>query len=122
MHGQESHRQTIDTLLLWVSQAEEKIQTAICESAIGTGYEDALKRQIYGRLGTIFCPEQRCFRRKLLFDRQKMPWVPAAHPDLHEAPQALIEFQVVGSVRSVNKNTASREARLAVPAAKARFS
>lgn len=37
--------------LAWVSQAEKDIQLAITESAFGTGYEDALKREIYSRLG-----------------------------------------------------------------------
>lgn len=35
----------------WVAEAEKVIQTAITESAFGTGYEDALKREIYLRLG-----------------------------------------------------------------------
>lgn len=41
----------LDRFLLWMSDAELDIQTAIAESAFGTGYEDALKREIYGRLG-----------------------------------------------------------------------
>jgi hypothetical protein len=41
----------VDAFLEWVSQAEQDIDTAINESAFGTGYEDALKREIYSRLG-----------------------------------------------------------------------
>lgn len=43
--------EALDTFLGWVSQAENDIQTAIQESAFGTGYEDALKKEIYSRLG-----------------------------------------------------------------------
>lgn len=41
----------VTEFIKWVSQAEKDIQTAITESAFGTGYEDALKREIYLRLG-----------------------------------------------------------------------
>jgi hypothetical protein len=37
--------------LTWVSEIEKNIATAIAESALGTGYEDALKREIHSRLG-----------------------------------------------------------------------
>jgi hypothetical protein len=43
--------EAVNQFLIWVSQAEKDIETAITESALGTGYEDALKREIYGRLG-----------------------------------------------------------------------
>jgi hypothetical protein len=43
--------QALDRFLEWVSVAEGDIQTAIAESAFGTGYEDALKREVYARLG-----------------------------------------------------------------------
>jgi hypothetical protein len=43
--------QALDRFLEWVSAAEGDIQTAIAESAFGTGYEDALKREVYSRLG-----------------------------------------------------------------------
>lgn len=41
----------LDKFLEWVSEAEEDIKTAIAESAFGTGYEDALKKEVYLRLG-----------------------------------------------------------------------
>jgi hypothetical protein len=41
----------VTEFLVWVSQADEDVQAAITESAFGTGYEDALKREIYLRLG-----------------------------------------------------------------------
>jgi hypothetical protein len=48
-------RRTMDdaltSFLKWVSAAEQDIQTAITESAFGTGYEDMLKKEIYTRLG-----------------------------------------------------------------------
>jgi hypothetical protein len=37
--------------LKWIAQIEKDIAMAISESALGTGYEDALKREIYTRLG-----------------------------------------------------------------------
>lgn len=43
--------EAVDMLLGWVAEAESDINTAINESAFGTGYEDALKREIYSRLG-----------------------------------------------------------------------
>lgn len=43
--------EALDAFLAWVSQAEKDIETAIQESAFGTGYEDALKKEIYSRLG-----------------------------------------------------------------------
>ena len=41
----------LDKFLGWVAEAEEDIKTAIAESAFGTGYEEALKKEIYSRLG-----------------------------------------------------------------------
>ncbi len=41
----------VNRFLGWVSQTEHDIETAITESALGTGYEHALKQQIYSRLG-----------------------------------------------------------------------
>jgi hypothetical protein len=41
----------VNDFLKWVSEAEQDIQTAITESAFGTGYEDILKKEIYTRLG-----------------------------------------------------------------------
>lgn len=43
--------EALDEFLGWVSEAEGDILTAIEESAFGTGYEDALKREVYTRLG-----------------------------------------------------------------------
>ena len=37
--------------LKWVAEIEKDIAKAISESALGTGYEDALRREIYARLG-----------------------------------------------------------------------
>jgi hypothetical protein len=37
--------------LSWVAQTDQDIDAAINESALGTGYEDALKKEIYNRLG-----------------------------------------------------------------------
>jgi hypothetical protein len=34
-----------------VAQTDQDIDAAINESALGTGYEDALKKEIYNRLG-----------------------------------------------------------------------
>jgi hypothetical protein len=54
----------LSDFLGWISEAEEDIETAIRESAFGTGYEDALKREVYTRLGihpltwAKFLPEQ----------------------------------------------------------------
>ena len=41
----------MNDFLKWLEQAEKDIETAITESAFGTGYEDALKREVYLRLG-----------------------------------------------------------------------
>ncbi|WP_298253918.1 hypothetical protein [Bradyrhizobium sp.] len=41
----------VEAFLKWVAEAEEDIDAAIRESAFGTGYEEALKREIYSRLG-----------------------------------------------------------------------
>jgi hypothetical protein len=41
----------VNDFLKWLEQAEKDIETAITESAFGTGYEDALKREVYLRLG-----------------------------------------------------------------------
>jgi hypothetical protein len=43
--------EAINKFLAWVSQTEADIETAIAESALGTGYEDALKKEVYTRLG-----------------------------------------------------------------------
>lgn len=43
--------EALNKFLGWVSEAESDIRTAITESAFGTGYEDALKREVYTRLG-----------------------------------------------------------------------
>jgi hypothetical protein len=41
----------VNKFLAWVTQTEKEIETAITESALGTGYEDALKQEVYNRLG-----------------------------------------------------------------------
>jgi hypothetical protein len=41
----------VNQFILWVSDIEGDIETAITESALGTGYEDVLKREVYNRLG-----------------------------------------------------------------------
>lgn len=41
----------VNDFLKWMANAEKDIQAAITESAFGTGYEDALKKEIYSRLG-----------------------------------------------------------------------
>lgn len=41
----------LNSFLKWTSEIEKDINTAIAESALGTGYEDALRREIYSRLG-----------------------------------------------------------------------
>ena len=41
----------VNKFLLWIAQTEEDIETAISESALGTGYEDDLRREVYNRLG-----------------------------------------------------------------------
>jgi hypothetical protein len=41
----------VNKFLLWVTKTDEQIDKAISESAYGTGYEDALKREVYNRLG-----------------------------------------------------------------------
>jgi hypothetical protein len=41
----------VTDFLAWVSHIEEEIGVAIRDSALGTGYEDALKREVYKRLG-----------------------------------------------------------------------
>jgi hypothetical protein len=41
----------LSEFLKWVVQIEKNVSTAIAESALGTGYEDALRREIYARLG-----------------------------------------------------------------------
>lgn len=43
--------QALNGFLKWMSDAEQEIDTAINESAFGTGYEDNLKKEIYSRLG-----------------------------------------------------------------------
>jgi hypothetical protein len=43
--------QALDDFLGWLAQAEKDIDKAINESAFGTGYEDALKKEVYARLG-----------------------------------------------------------------------
>jgi hypothetical protein len=50
-----SDRKTMDEavnkFLIWVSKTDQEIEKAISESAYGTGYEDALKKEVYNRLG-----------------------------------------------------------------------
>lgn len=50
-----SDRKTMDhaitQFIQWVAQIEKDIDIAIVESALGTGYEDTLKREVYTRLG-----------------------------------------------------------------------
>jgi hypothetical protein len=41
----------VNKFLDWVSTTDEAIEKAIRESAYGTGYEDALKKEVYRRLG-----------------------------------------------------------------------
>jgi len=41
----------LSEFLKWAVQIEKNVSTAIAESALGTGYEDALRREIYARLG-----------------------------------------------------------------------
>jgi hypothetical protein len=43
--------QAVNQFIAWVSEAEKEIEIAIAESAMGTGYEDILKQEIYKRLG-----------------------------------------------------------------------
>jgi hypothetical protein len=43
--------EAVDKFLAWVSKTDQDIEKAIRESAYGTGYEDALKKEVYGRLG-----------------------------------------------------------------------
>jgi len=43
--------EALDGFLRWLSTAEIDIQSAIAESAFGTGYEEALKKEVYLRLG-----------------------------------------------------------------------
>lgn len=43
--------EALNNFLGWVLEADKDIQRAIRESAFGTGYEDALKREVYSRLG-----------------------------------------------------------------------
>ncbi|HLP66084.1 MAG TPA: hypothetical protein VK181_01045 [Rhizobium sp.] len=43
--------QALDKFFEWVLEAEEEIKSAVNESAFGTGYEDALKKEVYSRLG-----------------------------------------------------------------------
>jgi hypothetical protein len=43
--------EAVNKFLAWVSQADKDIETAISESALGTGYEVQLKREVYDRLG-----------------------------------------------------------------------
>lgn len=46
-----SMEQAVTRFLDWVSGIEREIDAAIANSALGTGYEDALKKEIYARLG-----------------------------------------------------------------------
>lgn len=41
----------VNEFLKWVSHAEDEISTAISESALGTGYENLLRAEVYKRLG-----------------------------------------------------------------------
>jgi hypothetical protein len=43
--------EALDKFLRWLSEAESDIRKAITDSAFGTGYEDALTREVYARLG-----------------------------------------------------------------------
>jgi hypothetical protein len=43
--------EAVNKFLDWVSKTEGDIEKAIRESAYGTGYEDALKKEVYTRLG-----------------------------------------------------------------------
>jgi hypothetical protein len=43
--------EAVNKFLAWVSKTEQDIEKAISESAYGTGYEDALKKEVYARLG-----------------------------------------------------------------------
>jgi hypothetical protein len=41
----------VEKFLVWVSQIEKEIDTAVTESALGTGYENLLKEEVYSLLG-----------------------------------------------------------------------
>ena len=41
----------LSDFLKWVAEIEQNIATAIAESALGTGYEESLRCEIYSRLG-----------------------------------------------------------------------
>lgn len=41
----------VNRFLAWFRETDEDIAIAIAESALGTGYEDALRKEIYSRLG-----------------------------------------------------------------------
>jgi hypothetical protein len=43
--------QAVNDFIIWVAETEKAIELAIAESALGTGYEDALKDEVYTRLG-----------------------------------------------------------------------
>ncbi len=43
--------QAVNDFIVWVAETEKAIELAIAESALGTGYEDALKDEVYTRLG-----------------------------------------------------------------------
>lgn len=41
----------LDKFLPWATEIDSDVSRAISESALGTGYEDAVKREVYSRLG-----------------------------------------------------------------------
>jgi hypothetical protein len=43
--------EAVNKFLIWASKTEQDIEKAIRESAYGTGYEDALKNEVYARIG-----------------------------------------------------------------------
>jgi len=53
--------------LKWVGEIEQDITTAIAESALGTGYEDALRREIYLRLGIHAISTQKVLPQQITF-------------------------------------------------------
>ncbi len=50
-HDREVMEEAVKKFLAWTAKTEEEIEKAIRESAYGTGYEDALKKEVYSRLG-----------------------------------------------------------------------
>ena len=60
----------VTEFLKWAAQIEKDINVALTDSALGTGYEDALKREVYARLGVHPLSAEKVLPMQIIFAPQ----------------------------------------------------